>query len=109
MLIANKSNFIQTIMDEHQALEILLILASKFANGAANEFVLSSCLDGFALGGSQAQIRTALHRLEAVGLIRTETIDRFGEPHIVAVLLDQGRRVAEGKDACDGVARPSRG
>lgn len=105
----NEASETQRIRDEHQALEILRLLLESTFNGQANDHVIGPCLDRFALGGTPEQIRRALSRIESMGLLRTTTFESFGETYVTVQLTDAGERVALGKEAVEGVARPSRG
>jgi hypothetical protein len=105
----NEPADMQRIRDEHQALEILRLLLDPVFNGMSNDHIIGPCLDRFALGGSREQIRQALSRLDALGLMQTNTFESFGETYVTVRLTDAGERVALGEDVAEGVARPSRG
>ena len=101
-LIPNEEDAFRQIRSRHQFFEILRIMAHPAFNGRMHDQMLGDCLEPFALGGSGAQIRNALIRLEELGLVRCSKV----EAYVLAELTEKGERVAFGKDRMDEVARP---
>lgn len=85
----------------HQALAILRAMASDAWMGRANDHVLGDYLDAIALGGSRSEIRSAVMRLEELGLVRNTAVEEY----LIAILTEQGERVASGNLRVEGVAR----
>lgn len=107
-MTANDRAFIRKAWDEGQALAILQLLASEVFKGKGNDSVLLDGLEGLGFCGTRDQLRTALSRLESLGLLRTEKMEAFGDSYMVASITEEGEDIVQGKQRAEGVSRPSR-
>ncbi|MBM3090268.1 hypothetical protein GFB56_05500 [Ensifer sp. T173] len=103
-MITNEEENYRRIRKSHQAFEILHTLAAFEPSGRSNDCILAGYLDLLALGGSRLEIRTALERLDQMGLLRSSAVDDY----MVVTLTEKGERVARGSDQIEGVAKPPR-
>jgi hypothetical protein len=101
-LIPNEEDAFRQIRRKHQFLEILRLLTHPVFNRRISERMVGDCLEKVALGGSRAEIRTALYRMEELGLLRCIKYD----DHFLCDLTEKGERIALGKDSMEEVARP---
>ena len=100
-MIPNEQEQFRKIQQKHQARRILEILINDAFHGRTNDGILGDILHLFAVGGSPQQIRSAIDRLEQMGLVRTQKHDEC----TVVEITGQGERVASGLESCEGVAR----
>jgi hypothetical protein len=105
---SNEIDSFTRIRKEEQALQILRNLLHEAFGGHGSNRTIGACLEEIGLYGSATQIRETLQRLEAQGLLRSRTVEGYDESHLIVSLTDEGERVARGKQAAEGVARPSR-
>lgn len=93
---------IEQIKGEHRALAILRFLHREPSYGS-NERIIAAYLDLLAIGGTGAEIRSALDALERLALIRAESRDGL----TVVWLTQAGEDAALGRTAVEGVLRPA--
>nr|WP_321307534.1 hypothetical protein [uncultured Sphaerochaeta sp.] len=102
--MTNADEPLRKLRSEHQARAILQALASDVCNGSITDYLLCDYLRTIALGGSLAQVRTAVGRLEEIGLVETRNVDEY----LIATLTRDGEEVATGITQVDGIAKPRR-
>ena len=96
----NEKDRFRKTREEYQAREILAVLNHDIFNGCAHDGVIADLLQQVALGGANAQIRNVLSQMEQLGLVQTQEVNK----HVVVELTEQGERVANGDEKCNGVA-----
>lgn len=101
-MILNEEDTYPRIRREHQAFHILYLLTLESFGGAANDRLVSDCLDVVKLGGSRDQIKAVMMSLEQKGLVRSWTSGDY----VMISLKEKGERVALGHERIEGVARP---
>lgn len=100
-LIPNNEDAYLRLQREHQAFHILYLLTIESFGGAANDRLLSDCLDVVKLGGSRDQVKAVMMSLEQKGLVRSWTSGDY----LMISLKEKGERVALGHERIEGVAR----
>ncbi|MBY5487096.1 hypothetical protein E0H36_25720 [Rhizobium leguminosarum bv. viciae] len=100
----NEADIFQRVNAEHQALEILRVLASDISGGKSNDSVLGSYLEHCGMYADPEVLCSIIDLLERSHLVRTNRVADY----LVVALSDEGERVATGKQMAEGVARPSR-
>ncbi len=101
-MIPNEEHLFRQVRRKHQLFEILRMMVHPTFKGQINDRMAGDCLELVALGGSRAEIKTALHRMEELGLIRCVKRDDY----LLCDLTEKGERIGLGKDFMDEVARP---
>lgn len=92
---------IQTVMNEHQRISILLALAAM-PGMKTNDSMLQSGCAAYGHDMSSDLVRNHLTWLNEQGLIRLDTNGSY----YLAELTARGQDVAEGKAHCPGVRKP---
>jgi len=102
--VTNSEEPLRKIRDEHEALAILEAAASKACNGTITDWMLYDYLPKVGFAGSVERIRTAMHRLESIGLIQLRSVN----DRLIADLTRSGEEFLSGIAPAEGVAKPRR-
>lgn len=91
---------------QHLRLALLRALASpdECPGGRGHESLLTDLVNAVHIAADRDQVRAELVWLHAEGLVAADTI----ADALAAMILDKGRRVAEGRDVHAGVKTPNR-
>lgn len=86
MAKTNEQDSFKRIREEEQALQILRLLTHEAFGRRGSNRVIGACLDEIGLYGSPAQIHGILQRLEVQGLLKSKTVEGYGESHFILSL-----------------------